>query len=136
MPTKKLVDELSYKIIGCAIEVHKQMGPGLLESIYEECLDYELKLRGFEFHRQVLVPLLYKGTPIKTGFRADLIVNDWVVVELKTIESILPIHQAQLLSYMKLAEKPKGLIINFNTTNIAKNGLKAMVNEHYKALPN
>jgi GxxExxY protein len=101
-------------IIESAIEVHRQLGPGLLESAYEECLCHELCLRGVEFKRQVSVPVLYKGMPLDCGYQIDLVVQNEVVVELKAIEKVLPVHQAQLLTYMKLMGKSVGLLINFN----------------------
>ena len=101
-------------IVECAIEVHLQLGPGLLESAYEECLCHELHLRGLEFKRQVPLPLIYKGLPLNCGYQIDLVVRNEVVVELKAIENIPPVHEAQLLTYMKLAKKSVGLLINFN----------------------
>ena len=101
-------------IVECAIEVHCQLGPGLLESAYEECLCHELHLRDIEFKRQVPLPLIYKGLPLNCGYQIDLVVRNEVVVELKAIENILPVHEAQLLTYMGLAKKSVGLLINFN----------------------
>ena len=107
-------DPRTSPIIGAAIEVHRHLGPGLLESTYEECLCRELHLMGLAFRRQVPLPVIYKGLPLDCGYQIDLIVRDEVVVELKAVERILPVHQAQLLTYLKLAEKPVGLLINFN----------------------
>jgi GxxExxY protein len=107
-------DSRTSPIIASAIEVHRHLGPGLLESAYEECLCHELHLRNITFERQVSLPVLYKGLPLDCGYQIDLIVQDEVVLELKSIEKILPIHQAQLLTYMKLAKKSVGLLINFN----------------------
>jgi GxxExxY protein len=107
-------DPRTSPIIASAIEVHRHLGPRLLESAYEECLCHELHLRGITFERQVSLPVLYKGLPLDCGYQIDLIVQDEVVLELKSIEKILPIHQAQLLTYMKLAKKSVGLLINFN----------------------
>ena len=98
------------------------MGPGLLESAYEECLCYELSSQGVHFQRQVPIPLIYKGSPLHCGYQMDLVVEEQVVVELKSIEKILPVHEAQLLTYMKLAHKPVGLLINFNVA-LLKNGI-------------
>ncbi len=98
------------------------MGPGLLESAYEECLCYELSSRGVHFERQVPIPLIYKGLPLHCGYQMDLVVEEEVVVELKSIEKILPVHEAQLLTYMKLAHKRVGLLINFNVA-LLKNGI-------------
>jgi len=134
LSTKKEVDALSYKIIGCAIEVHKNLGPGLLESVYEKCLIQELKLNGMKVDFQQRVPIEYKGVSLQADLRYDLLVEDIIVVELKAIENILPIHEAVLLSYLKLLEKPKGIIINFHCTNIFHQGQKTLVNEYYQML--
>ena len=106
--------QLTDRIIGAAIKIHRRLGPGLLESAYEECLCYELHLRAVAFTRQVRLPVIYKGLALDCGYKIDLIVRDEVVMELKSIEKILPIHQAQLLTYLKLTRKPVGLLINFN----------------------
>jgi GxxExxY protein len=132
--TKKEVTELSYKIVGCAIKVHKQLGPGLLESVYEKCLKYELIKNGHLVLQQVVVPVVYDEMSMDVDLRLDLLVDDTIVVELKAIEYVLPVHEAQLLTYMKLLEKPQGLLINFFTDNISKT-LKPFVNEHFRALP-
>jgi GxxExxY protein len=131
--TKKEITQLSYEIVGCAIEVHKELGPGLLESIYEKCLERELKLKGFKVLHQVMVPVYYKGINMDVDLRLDLLVNDTVVVELKTVEYILPVHEAQLLTYMKLLQKPQGLLINFYTDNITKS-TKPFVNKYFSEL--
>lgn len=132
--TKKHIDNLTYSIIGCAIEVHKELGPGLLESIYESCFIEELIRKQLSYQSQVYVPLVYKGKALGAGLRLDVLVEDKVIVELKAIDSIHPVHLAQLLTYMKLLEKPKGVVINFNCTNIYKEGQKTMVNEWYSFL--
>ena len=132
--TKKLIKEWSYEIIGCAIEVHRHLGPGLLESVYEACFYHELILAGFNVQRQGKVPVNYKGMELEVELRFDLLVNDAIVIENKSINEMLAIHKAQLLTYMKLIQKPKGLAFNFNTTNI-KSQMISMVNEYYSALP-
>jgi GxxExxY protein len=132
--TKKEVTEMSYHVTGCAIRVHKELGPGLLESVYQKCLKYELVKNGFKVKQQVNVPVIYDEIEIDTDLRLDLIVNDTIIVELKAIEHILPVHEAQLLTYMKLLKIPQGLLINFFTDNITKS-LKPMVNEIFKQLP-
>lgn len=134
-PTQKYLDELTYKILGSAIEVHKLIGPGLLESVYEKCLQKELSLRGISFRNQQSILLEYKGFPLNAELRYDILVEDLIVVEIKSIESVLPIHEAVLLTYMKMLEKPKGIIINFHCTNIMKNGQKTFVNDHFARLP-
>lgn len=131
--TKKYVTQLSYDIVGCAIEVHKELGPGLLESVYEKCLMHELKTNGYEVQNQVLVPIHYKGLDLDADLKLDILVNDLVVIELKTVENILPVHQAQLLTYMKLLKKPQGLLINFYTDNIT-NSKQPFVNEYFRNL--
>lgn len=107
-------DPRTSPIIGAAIEVHRQLGPGLLESAYEQCLCHELYLRGMDFERQVDLPVSYKGLMLDCGYRIDLIVSQKVIVELKSVERILPVHEAQLLTYMKISRKPVGLLINLN----------------------
>jgi GxxExxY protein len=134
MVTKKYLDELTYKVIGCAIEVHKQIGPGLIESVYEKCLCKELDLRGLKYQKQIWVPLEYKGLQIDTELRLDLLVEDILCVELKSIEGFLPIHEAVLLTYMRMLQKPKGILINFNCTNIFKEGQRTLVNDLFAAL--
>jgi GxxExxY protein len=126
--TEKILrdSELTEIIIGAAIDVHKVLGPGLLESAYEECFCYELDLRGVLIERQKSLPLLYKGLVLDCGYRMDVVVERRVVVELKSIDKILPIHEAQLLTYMKLSGIRTGLLINFNVT-ILKEGLRRMV---------
>lgn len=110
------INELSSKIIGAAIEVHKILGPGLLESAYEECLCHELGLRGFSFERQKPLPLHYKGISLNCGYRLDLVVENAIILELKSCEKIEPIHKAQLLTYLKLTGISSGLLLNFNST--------------------
>ncbi|SDW07294.1 GxxExxY protein [Flavobacterium degerlachei] len=131
--TQKEVTNLSYEITGFAIKVHKALGPGLLESVYEQCLKYELERNGYNVKQQLIVKIEYDGLDLESNLRIDLLVNDCIVVELKAIENVLPIHEAQLLTYMKLLEKPQGLLINFNTTNITKS-MKPFVNEYFKRL--
>ena len=131
--TKKEVTKLSFEITGFAIKVHKKLGPGLLESVYEQCLKFELERNGYNVKQQVVVKIEYDDLELESTLRIDLLVNDTVIIELKTVGSILPIHEAQLLTYMKLLEKPQGLLINFYTTNITKS-LKPFVNEYFSRL--
>jgi GxxExxY protein len=121
-----LVNELTKKIIGAAIEVHRTLGPGLLESAYEECLCRELTVRGVPFARQVALPVEFKGLRLDCGYRLDLLVEKKVVVEIKAVESLLPIHEAQLLTYLKLGGWKVGLLINFNVP-ILMNGIRRRV---------
>jgi GxxExxY protein len=134
MVTKKQLTQLSYDITACAIKVHKELGPGLLESIYETCMVYELKRSGFKVKQQMEVPVIYDGIDMDMHLRLDLLVNDLVIVEIKAAELIHPVHEAQLLTYMKLLQKPQGLLINFFTTNITKT-MRPLVNELFKELP-
>lgn len=120
------LSDVTGKIIGCCIEIHRELGPGLLESAYEECLAYELKRSGLFFERQKPVPVHYKEVHLDYGYRMDFVVENAVVVELKSVEALNPIHEAQILTYMKFAEKKVGLLINFNVL-ILKNGLKRFV---------
>ncbi len=132
--TKKEVTQLSYEITGFAIKVHKNLGPGLLESIYEKCLVHELQNNGYDVKQQVKVPIQYDDLVFDTNLKIDLLVNDVIVVELKAQEEILPIHEAQLMTYLKILKKPQGLLINFFTTNITKS-LIPIINEYFRELP-
>lgn len=120
------VNKITEAVIGASIEVHKHLGPGLLESAYEECLCHELNLRNIPFKRQVPLPVTYKGTKLDCGYRIDLLVNDEVVVELKSVDHIMPIHEAQALTYMRLGDWKVGLILNFNVPILVK-GVKRLV---------
>jgi GxxExxY protein len=121
------LNEITEKIIGAAIEVHRHLGPGLLESAYEECLCFELSQNGLSFQRQVELPVVYKKVKLDCGYRMDIVVEDAVVVELKTVEKLVPIHSAQLLTHLKLSGKQIGLLLNFNEA-ILKKGIKRLVN--------
>lgn len=118
---------LSYKIIGLAIEVHKQLGPGLLESAYQECLFYEIKNAGLFVEKEKSLPILYKEIKLDHGYRIDLIVENELVIELKTVETFTEIHFAQIITYLKLGDYPLGLLINFNS-KILKNNIKRFIN--------
>ncbi|HRP31675.1 MAG TPA: GxxExxY protein [Agriterribacter sp.] len=133
--TQHYIDNLTYKIIGCAIEVHKQLGPGLLESVYEQCFIRELSLQGLQYETQIWVPVLYKGVRLDAQLRLDVVVEDAIIVELKAVDYLMGIHEAKLLTYMKLMNMPKGILINFCCTNIFREGQKTFVNELYAALP-
>jgi GxxExxY protein len=119
---KLIQEELTEQIIGAATEVHRVLGPGLLEPVYEKALCHELSLRGFSFKSQVAFPLHYKGVDLECGFRVDILVEDTVILELKSVANILPVHEAQLLTYMKLQQKPVGFIFNFNVP-VLKQGM-------------
>jgi GxxExxY protein len=132
--TKSQIKDLTYKVNGAVIEVHKALGPGLLESVYHKCLIHELNIREISFTSELIVPVNYKGLQLETELRCDLFIENSIVVELKTVEKLLPIHEAQLLTYMNLLEAPFGILFNFNTTNIYHDGQKTFVNELYRIL--
>jgi len=121
-------NQLTQKIIGAAIEVHRALGPGLLESAYQECLFYELKQQGLSVQKEVALPVVYKEVKLNHGYRIDLLVENNVVLELKTVEHLNDVHQAQILTYLKLGNYPLGLLINFHTP-LLKNGIKRFINK-------
>lgn len=123
---KDELNRISGIILDCSIEVHRQLGPGLLESVYEICLFMELRNRKLYVERQVPLPVIYKGEKLETDFRIDLLVEKEIIVELKAVEVTLPVHEAQLLTYLKLSEKRLGLLINFNVPKLT-NGFKRMI---------
>lgn len=129
------MNELTYKAIGCAIEEHKHLGPGLVESVYEKCFLKELSLKGIAFKNQIWVPLQYKGFELNTALRSDVFVEDILSAELKAQEGILKVHNAILLSYIQMLQKPKGILINFHCVNIFKEGQKTLVNSLFPLLP-
>ena len=133
--TQKYLDELTYDVLGAAIEVHKLMGRGLLESVYQECLKEELRHRKINFLSELKIPVVYKNKELAIEFRCDFFVDNCLVVELKAIMQLNEIHEAQLLNYMKLLKAPKGILINFNCKNIFHEGQKTLVNEYFKQLP-
>jgi GxxExxY protein len=119
-------DRLTEKVIGLAIEVHRQLGPGLLESAYEECLCLELREAGLAFRRQVPLPITYKSVRLDCGYRLDVVIEDQLILELKAVEGLLPIHEAQVLTYMRLSGIRTGLLLNFNTA-VLKNGIRRLM---------
>ena len=135
MVTKKYLDDLTYEIIGSAIEVYKVMGRGLLESVYHQCLKEELTHRKINFLTEMKVPVIYKGKMLDIDFRCDLFVEQCIVVELKSVKEMASVFEAQLLTYMKLLKCPKGILINFNCSNIFREGQRTFVNEYFKSLP-
>lgn len=134
MKSKQKIDFLEYEVTGACIEVHKALGPGLLESTYKRCLTHELKLRGINFEVEKEIRFFYKDNPLDIRLRADFFIEESIVLEIKTVETLLPIHTAQLLTYMKLLAAPKGLLINFNCTNIVSEGKIPYVNEFFNLL--
>lgn len=134
MLTQTSVNEIAYQIVACAIEVHKQVGPGLLESVYHECMIEELIFKGFKVKSQVPVSLYYRQKQLKGHLVLDLLVEDCVVVELKAVDEMHPVHKAQLLSYLKLTGNPKGVLINFHADTIVKQAVH-LVSETFAHLP-
>lgn len=134
MLTRRHLEDLDYRITGACIEVHKHLGPGLLESVYHQCLARELQMRNIEFSSGHVVNVIYKDIQLDTLLRADFLIENSLIIEIKAVEQILPIHKAQLLTYMKLLKTPKGLLINFNCANIIHEGKISFVNEFYREL--
>jgi GxxExxY protein len=134
MITQKYINEISYKIIGCAIEVHRHLGPGLLESVYEACFIEEMRSEGLSVQSQIYIPIYYKGKNLGGSLKLDLLVNDVIIVEEKAVELMIPLFQAQLLSYLKLSGKPKGLLINFDC-EVIKEQVVSMVTKEFAKLP-
>ena len=132
--TKAYLNELTYNVNGAAIEVHKALGPGLLESIYQKCLSHELTLRGIRHSTEHIVPVSYKGIIMETTLRCDILVENILPLELKSVECLHPIHEAQLLTYMRLLNAPKGILFNFNVVNLFNEGQKTMVNDLFRNL--
>lgn len=133
--TKKQLNDLTYEIIGCAIEVHKEMGRGLTEKVYHECMKHELASRNINYQTEMKIPVIYKEKEMDIHFRCDLFIENSIVIELKSIQDLNAISEAQLLTYMKLLKAPKGILINFNCCNIFKDGQKTYINEFFTDLP-
>jgi GxxExxY protein len=133
--TKKYLTELTSEIIGAAIEVHKEMGPGLLEKVYEVCMVHELGLRGIKVQSQQIIPITYKGITLDAELRYDLLVEECIIVELKAVLQMIPLFEAQTMSYAKLLQIPKAILINFTSTNIFYKGQKTFVNDIFRSLP-
>ncbi|MDY0905174.1 GxxExxY protein [Pedobacter sp. CFBP9032] len=132
--TKTYLRELTYNVLGAAIEIHKALGPGLLESVYQECMKHELLLRQISFQTELSMPVRYKDINVATYLRCDLFIEGCLTVEIKASKTIEPIFEAQILTYMKLLEAPQGIIINFNSVNIFNEGQKTFVNDFYRPL--
>jgi GxxExxY protein len=121
------LEAISYAVIGLAIEVHRQLGPGLLESAYQECLYFEIKNVGLVVEKEIALPIIYKNLKLEQGYRIDLLVENKLVIELKTVENFTPVHFAQILTYLKLGKYPLGLLINYNS-KILRNNIKRFIN--------
>jgi len=134
--TKSYLKDLIYKVNGAAIEVHKQLGPGLLESVYHKCLKKEFEIRNIKYESEVIVSIDYKGLVLDTELRCDFLIEGILPVEIKAVEIILPVHEAQILTYMNLLKVPEGLLINFNVANIYREGQKTYVNKLYREIDN
>ncbi len=132
--TKSILKDITYQFNGAAIEVHKTLGPGLLESVYHQCLTHELKLRNINFMSEIPISVKYKDIELMTNLRCDLLIENCLAIELKAVEATLPIHEAQLLTYMKLIKAPKGILMNFNVSNLFHEGQKTLVNEYFTSL--
>jgi GxxExxY protein len=133
MAEEKSLNQITESIIGAAIDVHKALGPGLLESAYESCLAFELGQRGLKVEQQKTLPVVYRSVKLDCGYRIDLLIEDSVIVELKSVDALLPIHQAQLLSYLKFSDCRVGLLVNFNV-QILKTGIRRIVNNFPESL--
>ena len=133
--TKQYLNEITYSFLGCCINVHKELGPGLLENVYHQCLIEELKYEGISYLSELEVPIKYRGKVIEAKLRADLLIEDCLVVELKSVKEIQPIFEAQLITYMHLLKAPKGILVNFNCLNIFKDGQKTFINDIFRELP-
>lgn len=132
--TKKYIDDLTYKILGCCINVHKELGAGLLENVYHQCLIEELKFQKISFASELTIPVQYRNIEVNTKLRADLFIEKSLVIELKSVSEMKPIFEAQLLTYMKLLKAPKGILVNFNCKNLMHEGQKTYVNNFYRNL--
>ncbi|MCJ7553537.1 MAG: GxxExxY protein [Ignavibacteriaceae bacterium] len=126
-----MINDLTSSIIGSAIKIHKELGPGLLESAYKECLAYELNKKGFFVEKEKPVPLIFEEVKLECGYRLDLLINNELIIEIKSVDGLADIHLAQVLTYMKLMNKKYGLIINFNVV-LLKDGIKRLINKYYK----
>jgi len=134
MLTKTYLKNLNYQVLKAAINVHKVLGPGLLDSVYHKCMKRELVHLGIPFESEVLIPINYRGLEIQVDLRVDLLIHSVLPVELKAVDAIHPIHEAQILTYMKLLQASKGLLINFNCCNIYQEGQRSLVNDLYRVL--
>ncbi|MCC6412380.1 MAG: GxxExxY protein [Saprospiraceae bacterium] len=133
--SKKYINALTYKVIGCAIEVHRQLGPGLLEIMYERALCHEMQIQQIPFERQKKIELKYKGVSLNALLQFDVLVEGVVLIELKAVTQMHPIFEAQLITYMQQCAVPKGILLNFHVVNLYKEGTKTFVNKHYQNLP-
>ncbi|WP_100075321.1 GxxExxY protein [Chryseobacterium camelliae] len=134
MITQSYLTDLTYRINGACIEVHKILGPGLLESVYQQCLEEEFQLRSIDFKSQLKIPVIYKGKEMNCDFFCDFLVEDLIIVELKSVSQLNEIHRAQILNYINLMKKPKGILVNFNVKNLYHQGQETFVSKYYDML--
>ena len=134
MITQSYIEKLTYNIIGACIEVHKIVGPGLLESVYQKCLEEELRIQNINFISELQIPIDYKVKIVHSDFRCDFLIADCIILEIKSVKDIDDIHKAQVLNYMNLLKVPKGILVNFNVTNIFHEGQKTFVNKYFQQL--
>lgn len=134
MITQAYITDLTYKINGACIEVHKILGVGLLESVYHKCLEEEFRLRNINFQSELKIPIIYKGKEVNCEFFCDFLIEDLIVLEIKSVSQITDIHKAQLINYINLMKKPKGILVNFNVKNLYHDGQETFVNRHYETL--
>lgn len=134
MITQAYITDLTYTINGACIEVYKILGPGLLESVYHKCLEEEFRLRNINFQSELKIPIIYKGKEINCEFFCDFLIEDLIVLELKSVSSITDIHKAQIINYINLMKKPKGILVNFNVKNLYHDGQETFVNKYYETL--
>jgi GxxExxY protein len=133
--TQKYLDQIVHEIIGCAIEIHKELGPGLLESAYEKCMIFLLKNNGYKVESQLDVPIIFRGLLVDRGFRLDLLVENLIIVEIKATKELTSVNKQQILTHLKLLKKPKGILINFHCSNIFHEGQQTFVTNEYAKLP-
>tara|TARA_B110000971_G_C19871300_1_gene436291 strand:+ start:306 stop:722 length:417 start_codon:yes stop_codon:yes gene_type:complete len=133
--SKEYLNNLTYAFLGCCINVHKELGPGLLESVYHQCLIEELKYERISYSSETIVPVNYRNIKIETNLRVDLVIENCLIVELKSISEMKKIFEAQLLTYMRLLSAPKGILVNFNCLNLFREGQKTFVNDFFSELP-
>lgn len=132
--TQKQITELTYKILGACIEVHKTLGPGLLEIVYHKALKEEFRIQNINYKSEFIIPVKYKEIDLNCGLQCDFIIEDSIVIEIKSVKEFHDIHKAQILNYMNLLKVPKGILVNFNVTNIFKEGQQTFVNKYYEQL--
>lgn len=135
MLTKTYVDNLTYQVNGAIIEVHKHLGPGLLESVYHKCLKYEFDLRGIGYLSEINLPFHYKELDLTSDFRCDMLIENCIMLKLKAVQEIIPYFKSKIINHMLLGEIPKGILVNFNVTNIMKEGHYTFINKFYHMLP-